>query len=92
MKPQYFGECPNKYHDFWHLTGDHLGQPAETRWKVVAAKCSEGMGPFQWFHQYYRCPASNSCSGLTPNQTVATRRAEMTGGANKFDISNKTSL
>ena len=47
MRPQYFGDCPNKYQDYWHLTGDHLGQPAETRWKVVAAKCSDGMGPFQ---------------------------------------------
>ena len=54
MRPQYFGECPNEYQDYWHLTGDHLGQPAETRWKVVAARCSDGMGPFQWFHQYYR--------------------------------------
>ena len=92
MRPQYFGQCSDDWQDHWHLVGDHLGQPAETRWKVVATRCSEGMGPFQWFHQYYRCPASNSCSGLTPNQTVATRRAEMTGGANIFDISNKTSL
>ena len=70
MRPQYFGDCPNKYQDYWHLTGDHLGQPAETRWKVVAAKCSDGMGPFQWFHQYYRCPASNSCSGLSRHNTI----------------------
>ena len=91
MRPQYFGQCSDDWQDHWHLVGDHLGQPAETRWTVVATKCSEGMGPFQWFHQYYRCPASNSCSGLTPNQTVATRRAEMARGANIFDISN-TSL
>ena len=73
MRPQYFGDCPNEYQDYWHLTGDHLGQPAETRWKVVAARCSEGMGPFQWFHQYYRCPASNTCAGLAANQTVSDR-------------------
>jgi len=73
MRPQYFGQCSDKWQTGWHLVGDHLGQPAETRWKVVATKCSEGMGPFQWFHQYYRCPASNSCSGLTPNQTVTSR-------------------
>ena len=54
MKPQYFGECSNKWMSSWHLVGDHLGQPAETRWKVVATQCSSGMGPFQWFHQYYR--------------------------------------
>ena len=73
MRPQYFGQCPDQYQDYWHLVGDHLGQPAETRWKVVAAKCSAGMGPFQWFHQYYRCPASNTCAGLSPNQTVEDR-------------------
>lgn len=54
MKPQYFAQCADEYLDYWHLVGDHLGQPAETRWKVVATKCSSGMGPFQWFHQYYR--------------------------------------
>merc|ERR1719282_1891376 len=69
MKPQYFHEC----RDEDPFVGDYLGQPAVTRWKVVAHQCATGMGPFQWFHQYYRCPASNSCSGLRPNETVTTR-------------------
>merc|ERR1719232_1005928 len=45
MKPQYFAQCADEYLDYWHLVGDHLGQPAETRWKVVATKCSSGRRP-----------------------------------------------
>merc|ERR1739838_715763 len=33
MKPQYFSKCKHG-HDDWTLVGDHLGQPAETRWLV----------------------------------------------------------
>ena len=50
MKPQYFLECRDEN----PFTGDYLGQPAETRWRVVPRRCATGMGPFQWFHQYYR--------------------------------------
>ena len=50
MKPQYFMEC----RDQDPFVGDYLGQPAVTRWKVVAHDCATGRGPFQWFHQYYR--------------------------------------
>ena len=50
MRPQYFYEC----RDSAPYVGDYLGQPAVTRWVVRAHGCAEGMGPFQWFHQYYR--------------------------------------
>ena len=86
MRPQYFVQCPDQYQAYWHLVGDHLGQPSETRWKVVAAKCSAGMGPFQWFHQYYRCPATNTCSGLTPDQAVSSRQGWV-GEAQSRDLS-----
>ena len=50
MKDQYFLECrPDN-----PLVGDHLGQPAVTRWMVHSHRCGFGGGPFQWFHQYYR--------------------------------------
>ena len=73
MRPQYFGACSNSWQNHWYLVGDHLGQPAETRWRVYGTKCSQGSGPFQWWHQYYRCPASNTCSGLSPQLAVNTR-------------------
>lgn len=52
MRPQYFLATPCRPSD--PLVGDYLGQPAATRWKVVANQCGTGGGPFQWFHQYYR--------------------------------------
>ena len=70
MKPQYFSNCGS--HD-WTLVGDHLGQPAETRWLVRANKCGYGMGPFQWTHWYHRCPASNTCAGLSQDESVTER-------------------
>ena len=57
MKPQYFHEC----RDEDPFVGDYLGQPAVTRWKVVAHQCATGMGPFQWFHQYYRYNEGELC-------------------------------
>ena len=50
MKPQYYVNCnaTNPY------VGDHLGQPAATRWRVVGFECQQGGGPYHWFHQYYR--------------------------------------
>merc|ERR1739838_601752 len=47
MKPQYFSTCKHG-HDDWTLVGDHLGQPAETRWLVRGNRCGYGRGPFQW--------------------------------------------
>ena len=52
MRPQYFLATPCRPTD--PLVGDYKGQPAATRWKVVANQCGTGGGPFQWFHQYYR--------------------------------------
>jgi len=72
MKPQYFHEC----RDEDPFVGDYLGQPAVTRWKVVAHQCATGMGPFQWFHQYYRCPASNDCTGISQSEMVSSRSPE----------------
>ena len=54
MKPQYFSNCCHADITDWTLVGDHLGQPAETRWLVRANKCGYGMGPFQWTHWYHR--------------------------------------
>merc|ERR1711868_250085 len=31
------------------------------------------MGPFQWFHQYYRCPASNDCTGISQSELKSSR-------------------
>ena len=70
MKPQYFSNCGP---DQWTLVGDHLGQPAETRWLVRANRCGYGMGPFQWTHWYYRCPASNTCAGLPQDESTTER-------------------
>jgi len=69
MKPQYFLECRDEN----PFTGDYLGQPAETRWKVVSRRCATGMGPFQWFHQYYRCPAGNTCTGIPQSDVLLQR-------------------
>merc|ERR1711892_1635407 len=72
MKPQYFSKCKHG-HDDWTLVGDHLGQPAETRWLVRGNRCGYGRGPFKWAHWYHRCPASNTCAGLSQNETVPDR-------------------
>merc|ERR1712165_329882 len=69
MKPMYYTECRenNPY------VGDYLGQPAATRWRVVGFECQEGGGPYHWFHQYYRVPASNTCTGVSAAEKQTTR-------------------
>merc|ERR1712079_202055 len=69
MKPGYYTECRenNPY------VGDYLGQPAATRWRVVGFECQEGGGPYYWFHQYYRVPASNQCTGVSAAEKHTTR-------------------
>lgn len=37
-------------------TTNFSGALAETRWKVRAIKFTESGGPFQWSHEYKRCP------------------------------------
>lgn len=73
MKPQYYVACdkPNPY------VGDYLGQPAATRWRVIGFECQQGGGPYHWFHQYYRVPASNPCSGVTKENKKFTRTPEL---------------
>merc|ERR1719232_460522 len=73
MKPQYFVDCrkENPY------VGDYLGQPAVSRWRVVGRKCGYAGGPYQWFHQYYRCPASNTCSGVNVADLLISRTPEL---------------
>jgi len=47
----------------WHVVGgpgrsetNFSGAPAKTRWLVRARDKTVGHGPFQWSHQYKRCP------------------------------------
>ena len=40
---------------------------------MTGHRCGTGGGPFQWFHQYYRCPASNTCSGLNASEILTSR-------------------
>ena len=70
MKPQYFVSCTPETGDY---VGDYLGQPAATRWRVIGHRCGTGGGPFQWFHLYYRCPATNTCAGLNATEKMASR-------------------
>merc|ERR1711923_28725 len=73
MKPQYYVDPDNEENPY---VGDYLGQPAPTRWRVVGRKCGYGGGPYQWFHQYYRCPASNECAGVSLSDVKSTRHPE----------------
>ena len=62
-KPQYFMTCDDgNGNPEFGLVGDAYGNPGETFWAVNALRVSESGGPFQWFHRYVRCPASNNCS------------------------------
>merc|ERR1711971_234588 len=74
MRPQYFLATPCRSSD--PLVGDYLGQPAATRWRVSGLQCGTGGGPFQWFHQYYRCPASNDCTGIPQSDYLSSRFPE----------------
>jgi len=58
-KPQYFLDCNPK-----KLVGDSNGNPANITWIVRVSGNSIDGGPFQWFHAYNRCPASNNCSSI----------------------------
>lgn len=69
MKPGYYTECGKKR----PYAGDYLGQPAATRWKVVGFECQKDGGPYHWFHQYYRVPASNDCARITKAEKQTTR-------------------
>ena len=62
MKPQYYVNCnaTNPY------VGDHLGQPAATRWRVVGFECQQGGGPYHWFHQYYRFISKTLALHISP--------------------------
>jgi len=70
MKPGYYTECGKNR----PYAGDYLGQPAATRWKVVGFECQKDGGPYHWFHQYYRVPASNDCARISAaeKQTMRT--------------------
>ena len=46
------------------LTGDPYGHEAPTHWRVWQLRATKNGGPFQWFHIYNRCPASNNCSAI----------------------------
>jgi hypothetical protein len=74
MRPQYKGDRA-KAGDPWTLTGDYLGQPAETRWLVRGNKFTPTGGPFQWGHWYLRCPSSNNCSRITADEAVPERNS-----------------
>jgi len=57
----------------WHVVGgpgrtetNFSGAPAKTRWLVRARDKTDGHGPFQWSHQYLRCP---DCSFEAGNWT-----------------------
>ena len=41
--------------------GDELGNKVNTTWSVVRLGFSEKGGPFQWMHEYYRCPICTEC-------------------------------
>lgn len=71
MKPQYFVPCNQPNRD-WNgdYVGDMFGQPAPTRWRVGAHRCGSGGGPYQWFHQYYRCSAYKTCGGLNATERM----------------------
>ena len=73
MKPQYKGDCEGGKP--FTLTGDYLGQPAETRWLVRGNKFTKSGGPFQWGHWYMRCPSSNECSKITIDEAIPTRNS-----------------
>ena len=71
---QYKGDCA-KGQDPWTLTGDYLGQPAETRWLVRGNKFTPSGGPFQWGHWYLRCPSTNECARLRADEAVSSRNS-----------------
>ena len=75
MAPQYKSDCGSHGpgDDSCFLTGDYLGQPAETRWLVRGNKLTATGGPFQWGHWYMRCPSSNKCAKITKDQAVYER-------------------
>ena len=78
MKPQYKGNCGgngDQAGESWSLTGDYLGQPAETRWLVRGNKFTESGGPFQWGHWYMRCPSTSECARIPPERAVAGRNS-----------------
>jgi len=77
MRPQYALNF-DKGRSQTYLTGDHLGQPAETRWLVRGNKFTPSGGPFQWGHWYHRCPFSNECAKMTPDMAVAERNISTT--------------
>ena len=65
-RPQYFGNCiklPNGKREML-LVGDPYGREAPTSWRVWQLRHTKNGGPFQWFHIYNRCPASNNCSAV----------------------------
>ena len=65
LKPQYFTEC-KKINGTWKFLyyGDEYGKEANTSWLVAGGRFTENGGPYQWFHVYDRCPASNECAAI----------------------------
>lgn len=57
-KDQYFYECIDQKP---FRIGDAYGNIPKTYWTVVALRRSVSGGPFQWFHTYERCPATDIC-------------------------------
>jgi len=72
MRPQYM---LNFHKGKTYLTGDHLGQPAETRWLVRGNKFTPSGGPYQWGHWYLRCPYTNECAKMSPDKALAGRNS-----------------
>lgn len=64
-KNQYFYECVNGQPV---KVGDAYGNKPNTSWIVVAKRRSVGGGPYQWFRQYERCPATDFCLETMANK------------------------
>ena len=71
-RPQYFLNCgkDENGHANFALVGDAWGQKANISWQTSAHQTSKSGGPYQWFHKYDRCPASNDCAAINTNKII----------------------
>ena len=80
QRPEYFSNCwdwVTGEDGKWSLVGDAYGNKATTSWRVVRKYITKNGGPYQWFHVFNRCPASNECaSSTTFNRNDTLDRAE----------------
>ena len=65
LKPQYFVDC-KKIEGKTRMVyyGDAWGQPANMTWRATKNRKTLNKGPYEWFHLYMRCKASNNVSGI----------------------------